>query len=215
MQVVLGAVDVSIDSLHIEFTGTGLGNASNGRGLDIRGVTRGKFGSVTLIDCGSTADNTSEALYVDSRSVDLQMNLVTCLDRRSGTSRCLSAANFTGVVQTNLQISSLQATNFQNTSFAGMANSVGNQITIDGRHASQSASATIPGGASTVVVTHNLINAPTVVQITGTSADTASAYAASINSATFTITVPAPVAADRTVYWAAGMAKQPDFLIAS
>ena len=77
--------------LLIRVTGTGGLNGSNSRGLDCRGVTRGKIGNLTVIDAGFGAINTSEAIFVTA-SDDLQMANVTVTDTRAGVARTANPA---------------------------------------------------------------------------------------------------------------------------
>lgn len=65
----------------------------------------------------------------------------------------------------------------------------------------QRGSATILSGQTSVVVTHKLVAAPTLIKVEGTTSDTASHWVSSLTSTQFTINVPSAVGADRTVYW--------------
>lgn len=66
---------------------------------------------------------------------------------------------------------------------------------------SSSGTATIPSGSSSVTVQHGLPATPRVVVVTGRHSETASAFVSARDASTITISVPAPVTADRAVDW--------------
>lgn len=205
VQIKQGAADITVNDLFIRVTGTGGLSGSNARGFDCRGVTRGKIGNLTVIDAGSGDSNTSEAIYVNA-SNDLQLANVTVTDTRSGTARMPNPGTFSATTNTHVSIANFRATNCQASTIAGMSTLTLTNVSIDGRQARGTGSAIIQNGQSSVVVSHNLILPPTTTTVTGSSADTAQAYVTAVSATTFTVTVPAGVPADRTVYWSAGIA---------
>lgn len=63
--------------------------------------------------------------------------------------------------------------------------------------------ATIANGTASIAVTHGLHTTPTNIILTGTHTEVHEAYATSVGSATFTITVDGNTTDDRDVYWQA------------
>jgi len=61
----------------------------------------------------------------------------------------------------------------------------------------------IPSGYSTVYVTHGLVAKPSHILLTGTHEEVKDCWVIDVYSTTFTIKSPAPVTADRDVYWEA------------
>lgn len=209
-QIVAGGKNITIDSAHIEASGTtGAGTGSSGRGLDIRGVTRTKIGSLTVIDAGSNTPNTTnEALYVDGANcVDLQLGNVTLLDTRASTARCAYPANFSSAAFPLVQVDTLRASGFVNKDIQSLPGVQFGRVSVDDKYASRRSSATILSGTANVTVTHNLIRTPTFIAVTGSGTDVVDCMVDTIGSSTFRIWVPAAVAADRVVYWEAGIAQ--------
>lgn len=65
--------------------------------------------------------------------------------------------------------------------------------------------ATIPSGATNVIVTHGLVKEPAVVQLTGRNQATASCYVDSITDTTFRVNVPTAVPGDSPILWRAAV----------
>lgn len=63
--------------------------------------------------------------------------------------------------------------------------------------------ATLTNGTTTVVVNHGLDQTPAVVVLGPGHAEVADAYVSATSATTFTLTVSAPVTADRQIYWVA------------
>lgn len=68
---------------------------------------------------------------------------------------------------------------------------------------SNSGTATISNGNSSVNVTHSLVSTPTYIQLTGTHSEVSNVIATSLDSTQFTITANSSVTSDREVYWKA------------